>query len=202
LARVFGILEGLMMAALAVGSILVPLVIAVTGLSGAVIVFALLLPAIVLLTWPGLRALDRRSKVPGREIAILRRLRLFEALDPPAMEALGRAATWITVQPGTAIIREGESGDCFYALETGAVTVSRGGSPIRTLTPEGDGFGEIALLRDVPRTATVTADTETVLLVLGRDAFLAAVTGHPIATARADSVIEGHLRADEEQSRG
>ncbi|MCJ7710121.1 MAG: MFS transporter, partial [Chloroflexi bacterium] len=139
LARVFGILEGLMMAALAVGSILVPLVIAVTGLGGAVIVFALLLPAIVLLTWPGLQALDRRSTVPRREIAILRRLRLFEALDPPAMETLGRAATWITMQPGTAIIREGVSGDCFYALETGAVTVSRGGSPIRTLTPEGDG---------------------------------------------------------------
>ncbi len=198
LARVFGILEGLMMAALAVGAILVPVVVGVAGLAGAVIAFALLLPAIVVLAWPGLRALDRRSAMPGREIALLRRLRLFETLDPPLMEALARAASWISVPEGEVIIREGDAGDSFYILETGAVAVSQGGVRIRTLTAPGDGFGEIALLRDVPRTATVVAAIDAVLLVLGRDAFLAAVTGHPVAAARANEDVEAILRADRE----
>lgn len=202
LARVFGILEGLMMAALALGAILVPLVVAMTGLEGAVIAFALLLPAIVALTWPGLRALDRRSTVPAREIALLRSLRLFEALDPPAMEALGRAAAWATMPAGSVIIREGDPGDRFYVLESGAVTVSRGGSPIRTLTATGDAFGEIALLRDIPRTATVRVDAETVLLTLERDAFLAAVTGHPIASEHAHTMVEALLGADREPPGG
>jgi MFS family permease len=201
LARVFGILEGLMMAALAVGSILVPVVVAVVGLAGAVIVFAMLLPLVLALSWPRLRALDRHATVPERAIALLRMLRLFEALDPPAMETLGRAATWSTVPAGAMIIREGDPGDSFYALESGTVTVSRGGSPIRTLTGPGEGFGEIALLRDVPRTATVTADTAAVLLELGRAPFMAAVTGHPVTSARADLTIGRLLDADEEMAR-
>jgi len=196
LARVFGILEGLMMGALALGSILVPLVVAVTGLAGSVIVFALLLPLILAVAWRHLVALDRRAAVPAREIALLRRLQLFEALDPPAMETLGRAATWTTMPAGTMIIREGDPGDVFYALESGSVTVSRGGTTIRSMTGPGVGFGEIALLRDVPRTATVTADSDTVLLVLGRAPFLAAVTGHPVASAQAHLAVDAVLVAD------
>ncbi len=197
LARVFGILEGLMMAALAVGSILVPVVVAVVGLSGAVIVFALLLPVVLLASWRNLLALDRRAVVPVRAIDLLRGLRLFEALDPPAMETLGRAATWSTMPAGTVIIREGDPGDSFHVLESGTVTVSRGGSPIRSLTGPGEGFGEIALVRDVPRTATVIADTEVVLLGLGRAPFLAAVTGHPVVAAQANLVVETFLGADD-----
>jgi MFS family permease len=197
LSRVFGILEGVTMAALALGSILVPIVVGIGSLGGAVLVFAALLPALLVLAWPRLRALDLRSLAPLREIALLRRVRMFEAMDPPAMEALGRAAAWLTVPAGALVIREGDAGDRFYVLESGAVTVSRGGAPIRTLATAGDGFGEIALLREVPRTATVVADTESVLLALGRDAFLAAVTGHPMASVQANRVIEAHLLSDE-----
>jgi hypothetical protein len=198
LSRVFGILEGVTMAALALGSILVPMVVGISGLGGAVLVFAALLPALLVLAWPRLRALDLRSVVPLREIALLRRVRMFEVLDPPAMEALGRAAAWLTLPAGALVIREGDPGDRFYVLESGAVTVSRGGTPIRTLATAGDGFGEIALLREVPRTATVIADTECNLLTLGRDAFLAAVTGHPMASVQANRVVEAHLLADGE----
>ncbi len=196
LARVFGILEGLMMAALAVGSILVPPVVGVVGLGPSVLVFAALLPVLLLAAWPSLRALDRRAAVPARALALLRRTRLFETLDPPAMEVVARAASWLELPPGAVVIREGAIGDRFYVLEAGAVRVTRGDVAIRVLASPGDSFGEIALLRDVPRTATVSAVEPTVLLALGRDAFLAAVTGNPVIGRAAERTVEAHLRAD------
>ncbi len=200
LSRVFGILEALIMAALAAGAVLVPAVVAIAGLVGSVIVFAALLPLALALAWPGLRGLDRRAAAPARALALLRRLRLFEALDPPAMEVLGRAPTWVTVPAGAVVIREGDAGDRFYVLESGSVSIARGGLPIRTLASPGDGFGEIALLRNVPRTATVIAEEPSVLLVLGRDAFLAAVTGHPVVGADALRIVDAHLEADRRSS--
>jgi hypothetical protein len=198
LARVFGILEGLMMAALAVGSILVPIVIAAVGIERAILVFAAFLPIVLALAWPGLRALDRRSEVPVRALGLLRSLRMFEALAAPAIESLARSAAWLTVEAGVVVIREGDTGDRFYVLESGAVAVSRGGTQIRTLGSRGDSFGEVALLRDIPRTATVTTTTESELLALGRAEFLAAVTGHPVVSAEAGRVVEAHLEADRE----
>ena len=187
-----------MMAALALGSVLVPVVVLLVGIDGAVLVFAAMLPLIVVLAGPGLRAVDRRATVPMRELALLRRTRLFESLPQPVLEGLARASTWITVPAGTAIIREGDPGQTFYILDLGAVQVSRGGQPIRTLDAQGDGFGEIALLRDVPRTATVTTIASSELLTIDRPPFLAAVTGHPVVHAEAGRVVEGLLRADQE----
>ncbi|HEY6571186.1 MAG TPA: cyclic nucleotide-binding domain-containing protein [Candidatus Limnocylindrales bacterium] len=198
LARVFGILEGLMMAALAVGSILVPVVVALAGLQWSVVVFAAMLPLLLLLTSPGLRSIDRRADVPVRAIGLLLKLRMFEVLDPPSLESLGRAASWLTVPGGTTIIREGDPGDQFYVLASGAVDVTRHDHPVRRLDAVGDGFGEIALLRDVPRTATITAAVETELLILGRREFLGAVTGHPVARDMADRAVDEVLRADQE----
>ncbi len=196
LARVFGILESLMMAALAVGSILVPVVVALVGLEASVLVFAALLPVVLALSWSGLRALDRRVAVPERELGLLRRIRMLEALDPPAMEGLARAAAWLEVPAGAVVIREGDLGDRFYVLETGAVAVSRDGVPLRTLDTTGNSFGEIALLLDVPRTATVMASVPSVLLVLDRATFLAAVTGHPVVRATVIRTVDDHLRTD------
>jgi MFS family permease len=198
LARVFGILEGMMMAALALGSILVPIVVALTGTGGAILVFAALLPLILVLTWPGLRAIDRRAGVPVRELTLLGRTALLQAMPIPSIEGLARAAAWVTAPAGTVIIREGDPGETFYIVESGSVAVSRGGQPIRSLDQVGDGFGEIALLRDIPRTATVTAIADTVLMTLGRREFLAAVTGHPVVSAEAGRVVEGLLLADKE----
>ena len=104
-------------------------------------------------------------------------------LDPPSLEALAQHARWETAAAGSTIIREGARGDDFYVLESGSVSVSREGRFLRQLARPGDTFGEIALLRDVPRTASVTADEPTVMLVLGRPGFLAAVTGNPAAAA-------------------
>jgi MFS family permease len=193
LARVFGVLEGLMMGALAVGSILVSLVVGLVDLQVAVVVFAALLPAAVALTLPGVRAIDRRAIVPVRAIALLRRLRMLEALDPPVMEALARSATFEHAVAGTVVIREGERGDRFYVLEDGAMRVSRADRHIRELDAVGDGFGEIALLRDVPRTATVTAARDSMLLVLERGPFLAAITRSPTVAAETERIAAERL---------
>ena len=74
------------------------------------------------------------------------------------------------------VIREGDPGDRFYVIDAGEVQVSIGGLPVRTMGP-GTSFGEIALLNNVPRTATVIAGGPVTLLALDRDEFLAAVTG-------------------------
>ena len=189
LSRVFGLQEGLAMFGLAVGSVLVPVLVAVTGLVGAVLLVAAVLPAAVVLTWGRLAGLDRRTVVPIREIALLRRSALFRPLPAPQLEAVARRTTWLTIPAGTAIIREGEAGDRFYVLAAGAVRVEREGRHRRDVDTAGDGFGEIALLRGVPRTATVTTIQETVVMAIDRAPFLAAVTGHPDAFAAAEREV-------------
>jgi len=197
LARVFGVLEGLDMWALGAGSILASAVAALFGLQASVLVFAAVLPLSIAAAWPALRALDRRTLVPQRELALLRHLRLFEALPPAAMEGLAKSATTQRVPAGAAILREGEPGDRFYVLESGAVSAWKQGRQLRRLTARGDSFGEIALLHDIPRTATIVADQPTVLLVIARADFLGAVTGNASAALEAARVAEARL-ADEE----
>jgi hypothetical protein len=189
LARVFGLQEGLAMAGLAVGAFLVPVFVSLVGLLGAIVVAAALLPVAVGLTWSRLAALDRRAVAPIRELELLRRTALFRPLPIPQLEAVARHATWVSVPAGQVIIREGEHGDRFYVLASGAVTVERDGRLLREMTSAGQGFGEIALLRDVPRTATVTATADSELLVIERGPFLAAVTGHPDAFASAQRQV-------------
>ena len=189
LARVFGVQEGLAMLGLAAGSVLVPVLVALTGLVGAALVVAAILPVAVFLAWGRLARLDRRTVVPTREIALLRGSTLFRPLPVDQLEAVARRTVWMTVPAGTVVIREGDPGDRFYVLAAGAVRVERDGRHLRDMATVGDGFGEIALLRDVPRTATVTATQETVLLTIERAAFLAAVTGHPDAFAAAERQV-------------
>ena len=189
LARVFGLQESLAMAGLALGSILVAAIVGIVDLIGAIAVVAALLPIIVALSWSRLSALDRRSVVPVQALALLRRTELFGPLSPPQLESVARRAVWLTQPSGTVFIREGDQGDRYYVLASGIVRVEQGGRELRRLDRAGDGFGEIALLRDVPRTATVIAVTEVAVLAVDRGPFLAAVTGHPAAMRAAQEVV-------------
>jgi len=194
LARTFGLLEGLSMAALAVGSLLTPLLVALAGGRAAVIGVGAVLPAALLLGSSRLLAIDRRATVPVVELSLLRSLPLFAALGPPALESLARELVAVEASAGEAIVREGEPGELFYVVADGELEVSADGRALRLLR-RGDSFGEIALLRSVPRTATVRATTSVRLYALGRGPFLAAVAGHPVAGGEAERVVGERLAA-------
>jgi MFS family permease len=191
LARLLGALEGIGMAALAAGSVLVPVLAGVWDIRVAVVVAGLLLPLSVGITWFRLRSLDGRSRVPERELAFLRANTILAPLPAPQLESVARHATWLAVEDGESLIREGEAGDRYFVLASGSVRVTKGSQLLRRLATPGDGFGEIALLRDVPRTASVTASAPVVVLAIDRADFLQAVTGHEHAQA-----IRTHVAAD------
>lgn len=169
------------MAGLAFGSILVSALATAFGLVATIAVVAAIQPVLVLATWRRLAALDRRSAAPSRALALLRRTPLFRPLPAPELESIARRGTWLTVPAATVVIREGDAGDRFYVLDEGSVRVEQAGRHLRDLADPGDGFGEIALLRDVPRTATVTTIRPSVLFAVDRAPFLAALTGRPAA---------------------
>ena len=192
LARVFGVLEGMNMAGLAVGGALAPLLVTALGVRSGTLVAGLLLPATILILSPRIRALDRAVRIPEQELSILRSVDLFAPLANPMMEAVASRLRHVEVPPGAVIMRKGELGNRFYVIADGEVEVTREGRPVARLGP-GAYFGEIALLRDVARTATVTVTTPTTLLVLERADFLEAITGHPVAREAADVTVRDRL---------
>jgi Cyclic nucleotide-binding domain/Major Facilitator Superfamily len=193
--RVFGVAEGLAMAGLAVGSAVVPLLVAVGGTAAAVLGTAAILPLVALVGGRALFALDGAAHVPIVEIALLRSLRMFHALPAPALEGLAHSVEPVELVAGEVLIREGEQGDRFYAIADGRLNVTIGGAPVATKV-RGDGIGEIALLYSVPRTATVTAASPATVIALGRAAFLAAVAGHGPTARAATAVADERLDQD------
>jgi hypothetical protein len=193
--RVFGVAEALAMAGLAVGSAMVPLLVAVGGTATAVVGTAAVLPLVALVGARALVAVDATAHVPVVEIALLRSLRIFRALPAPALECLARSLEPIQLAAGEVLIREGEPGDRFYAIADGRLQVTIGGVAIAT-NVRGDCIGEIALLHGVPRTATVTAASPATVFALARAAFLAAVTGHTPTAQAATAVADERLEQD------
>ena len=192
LARVFGVIESLLVGAIGLGAILAPVLVSAVGIRGALIVAGALLPVLAVLAWPRLLRIDAGITVPDRELALLRALPMFAPLAPATLEHLATTLRPLRVDAGATVVREGEAGDRFYVIGSGRVDVSAEGRPHRALGP-GDYFGEIALLRQVPRTATVVASEDVELFTLERDEFVAAVTGHPESQEAADAVIGARL---------
>jgi len=189
LSRVFGVLESLTMFALATGSVIVGVIVATLGVEWALVVAGLLVPVLLAAIWLPLGALDRNARAPDPEaLAVLRGLPIFAPLSAPSIERILAELTWLDVPAGHVLIREGDQGDRFYALADGRVEVTIGGTHIAE-RGAGDHFGEIALLRDVPRTATVTALTPLRVIAIERERFLDAVTGHAQSRARAEAVV-------------
>jgi hypothetical protein len=176
LGRIFGLVEGVDMLGLALGSLLVPLLVALGGTTAAIVGVAAIMPLVTLAFLPAILRADASATVPIVQIGLLRATDLFRPLPPPELEGVARAMELSQMRAGEVVIREGEPGHDFYLIADGRVSVTTE-SGFATELGRGEGFGEIALLHDTPRTATVSAATDVSLYSLGREEFLNAVTG-------------------------
>jgi MFS family permease len=192
LARVFGILHSLFFATVALGAVLAPPLIHLIGVRWSLVVVGAILPVLALAARIPLASLDEEAVDRSKQIGLLRTMPMFAPLSAPVLEGLAAQLVPIEARAGETIVRQGETGDRFYVVSSGEVDVSVDGRPLTTQGP-GDHFGEIALLRDVPRTATVTAKTDAELFALERDDFVAAVTGHAGSTEAAEAVVGARL---------
>lgn len=188
---VFGLAEGASMGGAAAGALAAGALVVVLGLGGAIVVTAVLLPLVAVSILPTIGRDEAAHPIPFREIALLRRLPLFALVPPPALESAASGLSRVVLPTGRSIITEGEVGDRFYAIEDGEVQVSQGDDVIGRLGP-GASFGELALIRDIPRTASVVAVTNVVLHALDRDAFLVAITASPRAADEAARIAAAY----------
>ncbi len=193
LSRVFGVLEGSYFAAWGLGSILAPLLLSRFGIQTAFVIVGLTLPVSTAVVWGRLMSIDRVGSLPGPGLSLIRRMQLFAPMSPPELETVSHHLIPFDAAVGRVIVKEGDEGDLFYVIAEGEADVTVGGRAVAVLE-SGDHFGEIALLRDVPRTATVSARTALHGFVLARDQFLAAVTGSRPSVEAADSLIAERLR--------
>ena len=188
LAAIFGAIELFAGVGMVVGSLMTQLLIAASGVDAALIGLGIFFTGLLLLTWRSLRVADDSADIPIVAISLLRRIPAFAPLPPLALEAVARAATEVSVAAGEAVVTEGEEGDAFYAVVDGSFDITISGRRVST-AERGASFGEVALLANVPRTATVSASCPGSLLAIQRVPFLIAVTGSDSSRQAAWGVI-------------
>jgi MFS family permease len=193
LARVFGVLQLLWNGAIAIGAIVTPALISAVGIRGTLVIAGCFVPALVIVLWPRLVRIDAEAIAPAADrLELLSRMPIFAPLPGGTLESLAARLSAVEFPAGSVVIREGDEGDYFYAIAEGRVDVSARGAHVANLGP-GDPLGEIALLRDVPRTATCTAQTAVKLFALTRDDFLSAVASHAGSREAAQATVSTRL---------
>ena len=200
LARMFAGFEAILTLGVAAGGLVAPLVIELLGIRLALLAIGLMAPLAVAASWPALRRLDARMVVRDADIDILRGVRMLSALPAATIEQLAARLEHAEFPPRQTVFQQGEPGERFYIVESGRAEVVHDGRIIAMLG-HGDCFGEIALLRDQLRTATVRASADTTMRasVLQRNPYLTAVTGYPASLAAGEEVVTARLTADEER---
>lgn len=192
LGRVFGAFEALAVLAMGIGSLAAPLLVTTVGERGALVVAGLILPVALVPLWRPLVRIDATSESFTDEVGLLRTVPIFAPLPVPELERLAKALASVHVVAGSTVFLQGEKGDLFYVIRSGSAEVEADGRRLRVIGP-GESFGEIALIRDVPRTATIRALTDVELLALERDVFVATLTHHPDSAAAAGSIVAARL---------
>jgi hypothetical protein len=184
--RALGVRRGVLLLSMGLGSAVTPLLIHAWGARGTLMATGLL--AVVSAAAYG------RISAPGPDLALLRQVSFFHPLPFAIVEHLASELQPATYQPGDVIIRDGEPGERFYIIAEGRARASKDGKQLREMGA-GESFGEIALLRRIPRTATVTALSRLEVRTLAREEFLAAVTGNPESVQSAEVVVSSRLQA-------
>ena len=197
----FSVVEALMDFGLAFGGLLAWAGVELVGPRAALVVPAVAAGVLLVALGRRLREVDASATIPQVEISLLRSIRIFAPLPAPTIELVARELAPVTVRAGTCVIAEGDPGDRYFAVADGELDVSRAGTRLARIG-RGAGFGEVALVRDVPRTATVTAATDCLLYGLDGDVFLETVTGNPSAGRSAGEIADGHLRGQRPDAPG
>ena len=192
LSRAFGVLEGASMAAEGVGSLIGAILIAWLGVGWALVASGLLIATVMTLNYRSLDEADVGVVIPIEHLHLIRSTAIFGALGPAKLERLARALDEESIAPGLPVVVQGEIGEHFYLIKSGTARVVRDGAPVASLAP-GDFFGEIALLQDIPRTATVEAVDQLDLLVVERGNFLDAIRSSLCQIEAAEAVSRSRL---------
>jgi MFS family permease len=196
LARVLAVQEGVHLTGLTIGALVGPLFIALFGPSAAFVPAGVLILAIGLVAGRSIHLLDAAAVDHSREISLLARVPFLAALPPYELERLAQGAEWVEVSAGTAVVTQGDDADSYYLVASGELSVTIDGVLREQNMVAGDGFGEIALLNRVTRTATVTALEDCELLVVSSGDFLGAVTATPDGEGLAHEVSQARLELD------
>jgi MFS family permease len=192
LARVFGVLESLVAVSIGLGAILASTAISLFGIEGALIAIGAVCPLAALAAWRRLRRLDQSVGALDEEVGLLQEVPMFQPLPLPAIEQLARGLESISVPAGGTVFRQGQVGDRYFVIQSGEVDVVGDGHVVAHLGP-GEGFGEIALLRSTPRTASVVARSPLELRALASERFLSVVLGYTPSAQAATAVVADQL---------
>jgi hypothetical protein len=189
---VFAVMETMASLGSALGALVASGLVALIGIDEALVVTGIALPVVAVAGWPWVRRLDREGVLPERQARLLRSIPLFAPLPLTALERLAEGMHEVRFDQGEPLMTQGEEGDTYVMLESGRVLVTIDGRPDHEQGP-GDGVGEIALLRSMPRTATVTAIEPVAAFEVSCDTFLDAVTGHEGSNRAAHAVVSQRL---------
>jgi hypothetical protein len=192
LGRVFGAFEGIITLGAAVGAFAAPVLIAALGIRAALVVAGVITPAGVLVCWRALRRLDCRVRARDVDVALLQRIAMLRPLPQATIEQLAASLNRVRLPAGAFVFEQGDDGDSFCVIEAGRAEVILDGRSIRALEP-GACFGEIALVRDCRRTASIRATSELALCTLNRAVFVSAVAGYSHTGRVVDDVITRYL---------
>jgi hypothetical protein len=200
----FGILGGVSVIGMVLGSLLAPLMIEVFGLSVATAFAGGVLLAVTLVVLPRARAMDRTAAARAIELAptvdLLERLGIFEGTTPQQLEALAAVTREERVPVGSVVIREGDEPDDLFAIADGTLEVRTGTGAAEHMVASlgaGDYVGEIGLLEKRPRTATVVAVEPARLLRIPGEDFLRIVNDAPRISPTLISVVASRLAASQ-----
>jgi MFS family permease len=192
LARVFGVHNAITLATVGIGSLAAPALINLIGIRTALVAAGAMLPALALASARPIARIDRAVLPPSEIIDLVRRVPMFAPLSLAAVEQIAARVVPVDVTAGQVVIREGEEGDRFYIVDEGVFDLDHEGDHA-VISGRGEFFGEIALLRDLPRTATITAIADGRIYSLGRDDFLSAVSGHHAGWAAGQAIVEERM---------